>query len=155
MNTFSQNTPNASKALQLPTGAAPPLVSEFADGYWQGLQQGRLMVQRCSGCGQLRHYPRPMCPACHSLACSWVALGGAGQLHSWTVLHQSGLGPSGLAEVHTDLPWTLLTVDMAEGVRLLGLLQGERPAELRPGLTLRAGVGMGVTGVLQPVFRLA
>ena len=129
----------------------PALRTPDAQPYWDGLEQGRLLVQRCSACGTHRHYPRPMCPVCHALEPDWVPLQGDGTVHSWTVLHQSGL-----ADLVQPLPITLLTVDMAEGVRLLGQLQpapgGTTP--LQVGAAVRASVGTGATGVAQPVFTL-
>ncbi len=34
--------------------------------YWDGLNEGKLLIQKCGSCGKLRHYPRPLCDACHS-----------------------------------------------------------------------------------------
>ena len=96
-----------------------PMMSIEAQPYWDGLQAGQLRVQRCGSCGQLRHYPRPMCPACQSFEVDWVVLAGHGTVHSWTRPHQSAL--PGFAD---QVPYTLVTVDMAEGVRLLGRLLG-------------------------------
>lgn len=134
-----------------PAPPLPPLRTPDAQPYWDGLDQGRLLVQRCSACGTHRHYPRPMCPVCHALDPDWVPLQGDGTVHSWTVLHQSGL--PGLVQ---PFPITLLTVDMAEGVRVLGQLMAA-PADalaLRVGAAVRASVGTGATGVPQPVFHL-
>jgi uncharacterized OB-fold protein len=137
------------------TTTLPPLRTPDAQPYWDGLDQGRLLVQRCSACGTHRHYPRPMCPVCHALDPDWVPLQGHGTVHSWTVLHQSGL--PGLV---MPFPLTLLTVDMAEGVRVLGLLLGntdqgaDQAAGLHVGAAVRASVGTGATGVPQPVFHL-
>ena len=134
-----------------PRPTLPPVRTADAQPYWDGLAAGRLLVQRCSACGTHRHYPRPMCPVCHALDPDWVALQGHGTVHSWTVLHQSGL-----ADLVQPLPITLLTVDMAEGVRLLGQLQpapgGTTP--LQVGAAVRASVGTGATGMAQPVFTL-
>src|SRR5947207_637583 len=62
-----------------------------SQGYWDGLAAGEFCVQRCAGCGLLRHYPRPMCSACHSMECEWVAVSGRGTLRSWTVCHHAFL----------------------------------------------------------------
>lgn len=118
-------------------------------GYWDGLACGELRVQCCSRCGTWRHYPRPMCPSCHSFDHEWRPLSGEGTVHSWTVTHQSPL--EGFAEA---VPFTLVTVDMAEGVRVLGLLRGlEQTSSLRIGLPVRAGVEQVPGGSRQPVFR--
>ena len=126
-----------------------PMMSMEAQPYWDGLQAGQLRVQRCGACGQLRHYPRPMCPACQSFEVGWVALAGHGTVHSWTRPHQSAL--PGFAD---QVPFTLVTVDMAEGVRLLGRLLDNDLAGLQVGAAVAASVETAPSGQPQPVFRL-
>jgi hypothetical protein len=41
----------------------------------------------CDECGAWRMPPRPMCPACRSLASSWVATSGRGTIWSFIVPH--------------------------------------------------------------------
>ena len=117
-------------------------------GYWDGLAAGQLRVQRCSACARWRHYPRPMCPGCHSFAHDWCALSGQGRVHSWTVTYQSPL--PGFAEA---VPFVLVTVDMDEGVRVLGLLRDLDASALSVGLALQASVETVPGGQAQPVFR--
>lgn len=126
-----------------------PLVSLDAEPYWEGLRSGRLLVQRCAICGAHRHYPRPMCPACHSFEVQWEPVAGDGTVHSWTVVHRSAL--AGFAEA---VPFTLVTVDLPESVRMLGLLIDAGSGALRIGATVHAAVQAGPAGVFQPVFRL-
>lgn len=127
-----------------------PIFSPDAQPYWDGLQAGQLRVQRCRGCGQLRHYPRPLCPACHSFEVEWVALAGGGTVHSWTRPHQSAL--PGFAD---QVPFTLVTVDMAEGLRVLGRLDEADGSALRPGAAVTMTIAPAPSGLPQPVFRLA
>lgn len=127
-----------------------PIFSLDAQGYWDGLQAGQLRVQRCASCARLRHYPRPLCPACHSFAVEWVALAGQGTVHSWTRPHQSAL--PGFAD---SVPFTLVTVDMAEGVRVLGRLVGGDDAPLQIGAAVTMTIAPAPSGLPQPVFRLA
>jgi uncharacterized OB-fold protein len=108
-----------------------------------------VLVQRCTACGQRRHYPRPLCAACHAFDHEWLPLGGEGEVHSWTITHQSPL--PGFADTR---PFTVLTVDMAEGVRVLGLLRGAGAEVLRIGLPVQVSVEEVPGGRLMPVFRL-
>jgi hypothetical protein len=126
-----------------------PMMSMDAQPYWDGLQAGQLQVQRCGSCGQLRHYPRPMCPACQSFEVGWLTLAGAGTVHSWTRPHQSAL--PGFAD---QVPFTLVTVDMAEGVRVLGRLLDADLSALAIGAAVVATVALAPSGQPQPVFRL-
>ena len=100
-----------------------PPPSALSAPYWEGAAAGRLMIQRCSGCGVLRHYPRLLCSSCYSTAVEWVEASGRGAIHSWTVAHHA-YHPSFAA----DLPYTLVTVDLEEGVRALGRWRGATPA---------------------------
>jgi len=128
-----------------------------AQPYWDGLAEtgadgapaGRLLVQRCRSCGKHRHYPRPLCPACHSFKVDWVPPSGVGQVHSWTTVHRSALPAYAGRE-----PFTLLTVDLPEGVRLMGRLV-DAPEGLAPGRPVRVAVERGPDGVPQPVFHWA
>ncbi len=92
-----------------------PIPEPTADSrpYWDGLRAHRLMIQSCAACGQARHYPQPMCPTCHSLEVSWIEASRHGTLHSWTETHHPFH-----AGFKDDLPILLVTVDLAEGVRL-------------------------------------
>lgn len=118
--------------------------------YWDALAAGQLRVQRCTACGTWRHYPRPMCAACHGFTHAWLPVSGEGTVHSWTVTHQSPL--PGFAEA---VPFVLVTVDMAEGIRMLGLLRDHDAIALRIGLPVRASVETVPGGEPQPVFRPA
>ena len=97
----------------------PQLMTDVSRPFWEGARQGRLLIQRCTGCGALRHYPRLLCDQCYSDAADWVEASGRGVVHSWTVSHHA-FHPSFKAE----LPYTLVTVDLEEGVRALGRWRG-------------------------------
>ena len=97
----------------------PQLMTDVSRPFWEGARQGRLLIQRCTGCGALRHYPRLLCDQCYSDAADWVEASGRGVVHSWTVSHHA-FHPSFKAE----LPYTLVTVDLDEGVRALGRWRG-------------------------------
>jgi uncharacterized OB-fold protein len=100
--------------------------------YWDGLNEGRLMLQACGACGKLRHYPRPLCDACYSFDVRWVEAGGRGTIHSWTVTHHAfhpGFKP--------ELPYILVTVDLAEGVRLQAPMRNTDAGKLKIGQPVR------------------
>jgi uncharacterized OB-fold protein len=96
-----------------------PTPTRESQPYWDSLREGVLRLQRCAGCGVIRHYPRPVCPACFSMAHDWVAAAGTGTVHSWTVSHHA-FHPA----FKRDLPQTFVTIDLPEGVRLLAPLRG-------------------------------
>lgn len=96
-----------------------PQPSALSKPYWGAAADGRLVLQRCAACGKLRHYPRLLCDACYCDAADWVQASGRGKIHSWTVCHHAFH-----AAFAADLPYTLVTVDLEEGVRALGRWEG-------------------------------
>lgn len=125
-----------------------PEPSPDTQPYWDGLKAGRLMLQSCAACGKIRHYPRPVCPHCHSLEARWVEAKGTGRVHSWTVTHHA-FHPGWKGE----LPITLVTVDLDEGVRMQAVLKGGAPAGgLKLDLPVKVAFDPVTKDVTLPVF---
>ena len=114
--------------------------------FWDGLNQGKLLLQTCSDCGKGRHYPRPVCPYCYSMNHRWVPASCCGTVHSWTVAHHPfhpGFKP--------DLPYTLVTVDLEEGVRLNAQARGLDAKDLRIGLPVKIVFELAAKDLTLPV----
>ncbi|GAA1828335.1 hypothetical protein GCM10009836_02600 [Pseudonocardia ailaonensis] len=94
--------------------------------FWKGCDEHRLLIQRCAGCGVLRHPPGPACPACHGFDADHVVATGHGTVHSYAVHHyppvQGFPGPAVIGLVELD-----------EGVRIVSNIVGRDPADLRVG----------------------
>jgi uncharacterized OB-fold protein len=114
------------------TARPAPHPSPLTQPYWDGAAAGVLRVQQCGQCGKLRHYPRYICDACHSFDVTWKDCSGQGTVHSWMIAHHP-FHP-GFKE---DLPYTLVVVDLAEGVRAMGRFP--TGADLRLGLKVKLG----------------
>lgn len=132
------------------TDRPQPQPTEVSAPYWEGLREGRLLLQTCAECGRIRHYPRPVCDACHSLAVRWTEASGRGSVHSWTVAHHA-YHPSFKGEV----PYVLLTVDLDEGVRAMGRLDGDDASGLRLGLPVHLRLRPTANGYALPAFAAA
>lgn len=115
--------------------------------YWDGLMAGRLLVQKCGQCGKLRHYPRPLCDACFSFDVAWIEASGHGTVHSWTIAHHA-FNPG----FKDELPYVLVTVDLAEGVRMLAPLRAVEDKHLRIGLPVRIAFETPTTNLTLPAF---
>lgn len=78
----------------------------------------RLKALRCASCSRT-HFPppAPVCPACFSEDLEEVTLSTEGTVHSFTEVHTA---PPGFQP-----PYVLAYVDLSEGVRLLGQMDGE------------------------------
>ncbi len=115
--------------------------------YWEGMKQGKLLLQCCAACGQVRHYPRPVCPYCYAMEHRWVEARGTGTVHSWTISHHA-FHPGFKAE----LPYILATVDLDEGVRMQAQLHGAEAGALRLGLPVRVAFEAATADLVLPVF---
>lgn len=87
--------------------------------------EGRLIVQRCTGCGRHQFYPRAHCTACFGTALEWAQCTGRGTLHTFSVVERT---PN--AEFAEDTPYVLAIVDLEEGVRLTSRVVDVPAAEL-------------------------
>lgn len=109
-----------------------PEPTPYSMPYWKSLNEGKLRLQECARCKKLRHYPRPVCDACYSFETNWVEASGKGAIHSWTITHHSFH-----EGYESDLPYTLVTVDLEEGVRILARLHAPTATELDIGMPVR------------------
>jgi uncharacterized OB-fold protein len=118
--------------------------------YWKGLNEGKLLLQECARCWRVRHYPRPVCDACHSFETRWVEASGKGAIHSWTITHHPFHDG-----YRSDLPYTLVTVDLEEGVRMLARLHAPVDTRLDIGMPVRLVFEKAKPGLTLPGFALA
>ncbi len=99
-----------------------PNSTEYSEGFWVGVRRGELVIQRCTACERLRHYPQPMCPDCHSVDFDWAPVTGRGVIYSYTVAHRA-FHPAW----KDDVPYVLATIELEEGVRMMTDLIGIDP----------------------------
>jgi uncharacterized protein len=108
-----------------------PVVSPDTAFFWDGTAVGELRIQRCGGCGTLRHPPGPMCPACGAAKPEYVVAAGTGEVYSYVVQHHPPVPGK-------KLPIVVALVRLPEGVRMVGELIGVSPERVRIGLPVRA-----------------
>lgn len=127
-----------------------PTPSIDSQPFWDGLKEGRIMLQRCADCGTVRHYPRPMCGVCHSMEVDWIEASGRGTVYSWTIAHHPFH-----AGFRGETPYILVTVELEEGVRMQSQLLDAEPADLRIGLPVEAVFAPATEDWTLPYFRIA
>lgn len=135
-------------AAQLGTRAAIAIGRDNAY-FWDGVALGELRLQRCEGCGVLRHPPQPLCDRCGGTEQRFVVATGHGTVYSHVTHHYPPL-PG------VQLPHTVLLVELEEGVRLVSeLAPGEDAEQVAIGAPVRVAFEQppGASRVL-PVFRL-
>jgi len=108
-----------------------PVVTADTAFFWEGTARGELRIQRCRGCGTLRHPPGPMCPACGADKPEYLLAAGTGEVYSYVVHHHPPV-PGHQA------PFVVALVQLTEGVRMVGELLGVDPDQVRVGMPVRA-----------------
>ena len=113
--------------------------------FWDGVKAHRLLIQRCRGCGTLRHPPRPMCPHCHSLEWDSIEASGRGTVYSFVIPH------------HPPLPWfpepyVVALVELEEGTRLVTNVVGVAPENVSIGMPVRVHFEAFDDGLVLPLF---
>lgn len=142
------------RVLKFRPGASPvpaepvirPVVSRDTAFFWEGAAVGELRIQRCGGCGALRHPPGPMCPSCHELKPEHVVASGFGEVYSYVVHHHPPVPGR-------QLPFVVALVELEEGVRLLAELVDVRPDDVAVGLPVRIGFEKVDEELTMPVWR--
>jgi len=112
---------------------SPATRSPHSKAYWEGLQNGELVLQQCGDCAAYTHPPGPLCTACLSANRLYPALSGRGTLYTYTVIHRA-LHP----EFKKDLPYVSVYVRLDEGPMLTSWLVDVDPANVKIGAAVEA-----------------
>jgi len=123
----------------------PPVTDDDSRFFWDGVREGRLLVQRCAMCTELRHPPGPMCPQCGSLEWGTVESSGRGTIHSWVLSHHP-------TEPDAE-PRVVVLVDLEESTRIVANLVGTPWQEITNDAPVEVCFAE-VDGVALPQFRL-
>ncbi|MEV6834394.1 bifunctional MaoC family dehydratase N-terminal/OB-fold nucleic acid binding domain-containing protein [Streptomyces sp. NPDC051133] len=107
-----------------------PVVNRDNAGFWQGVAEHTLLIQRCTACGTLRHPWLPGCNACGGLDWDTVEASGEGTVHSYVVMHHPPFPAF-------DPPYAVGLVELAEGVRMVSTVVGVPYDKVRIGLPVR------------------
>jgi uncharacterized OB-fold protein len=134
--------------MSTPPERPRPSRTDLTAPFWDAAAAGQLVVQRCLNCGELRHYPRPMCPACYGTQAEWCPLSGRGEIYSYTVAHQA-FHPFWADRV----PYVIATIELEEGVRMVSEMPSLTPDTVAIGLAVEVGFEPIGDGLHLPVFR--
>jgi uncharacterized OB-fold protein len=112
----------------------PPVIDEQNAPYWSALGQGRLELQRCVDCGYVRYPPRWICPECLSERAEWIAMKGAGSVHSFIWYYRP------FDDRFQDVPYNVAVVELQEGPRLISNVINVKVGELAVGQSVQARI---------------
>lgn len=112
------------------------------DFFWQAIDRGELVAQKCVCCGALRHPPSPRCAACGSDEWAQERLSGRGRIYSWLLCRHPTLPDSESRLV--------VLIELQEGLRLISNLLDAENARIGAVVALEFGE---IDGQRLPLFR--
>jgi uncharacterized protein len=124
-----------------------PTIDADSESWWAAVQDRRLMINVCASCGRNSLYVRPFCPHCWSEDVAMAPSSGRARLYTWSVVHQNA------APFDTRTPYVLAMVDLAEGPRLMTVVEDCPVDELQADLELSLAFREDEDGFIVPVFR--
>jgi len=156
---FKPGTGTAAKGA---TGAAPaaaeapaprplrprPALTQDNSFFFEGAKQHKLLIQKCSACGALRHPPRPSCARCRSFEWEPLEASGRGTIFSFVVNHYPQVPAF-------DYPLVVALVELEEGTRLVANVSGITPETAAIGMAVEAGFEDFDDELSLPVFHPA
>jgi hypothetical protein len=115
------------------TRADIPVIDPASAPYWEGARRGELLIAACGACARVHHYPRPFCPHCWSEDVHPTTASGRGTLYTYSTVYVNDLPP-----FRDRLPYVAAVVELAEGPRVMTVIEGAEAEQLRIGMALRA-----------------
>jgi uncharacterized OB-fold protein/acyl dehydratase len=116
--------------------------------WWEGVDRGELLIQKCSECGTLRHPPRPMCGRCQSTAWTSIASRGRGTVYSYVVMRHPPIPGY-------DYPLPIAVIDLEEGTRIVSNVVGCKPEDVHIGMKVQLSIENVDEEMKLPLFRPA
>ena len=86
--------------------AAPPINPE-TQPFWDATAQGKLLIKKCTACGEVHFYPRAHCPFCFSDKLQWQETSGRGTIYTYSVMRRA------------PVPYAIAYVTLAEGPTMM------------------------------------
>lgn len=99
--------------------------------YYDGLKQGKFLLQRSKSSGNYNFYPRVIEPGTGNADFEWVEASGDGTVYATTVNRQR-------PEKGGD--YNIALIDLAEGPRMMSRVVGIEPTEVKIGMKVKAKV---------------
>ncbi|WP_406164203.1 OB-fold domain-containing protein [Streptomyces sp. NBC_00882] len=125
-----------------------PVVNRDNVGFWEGVEQHRLLIQRCTSCATLRFPWLPGCAHCGGPDWDTVEASGEGSVYSYVVMHHPPFPAF-------DPPYAVVLVELAEGVRMVSNVVGTPYDKVRIGMPVRLDFRTYDGDLTLPVFRAA
>ncbi|MEF9884186.1 bifunctional MaoC family dehydratase N-terminal/OB-fold nucleic acid binding domain-containing protein [Streptomyces sp. P9-A4] len=138
----AESPPEAKPAPRRPR----PVVNRDNAGFWEGVADHRLLIQRCGDCAALRIPWLPGCADCGSPDWDTVEASGTGTVFSYVVMHHPPFPAF-------DPPYAVGLIELAEGVRMVSNVVGVPYDKVRIGMPVRLEFLRADEDLVLPVFR--
>ena len=86
----------------------PPAVNPENKAFFDAAARGKLLIKKCTSCGEFHHYPRAICPHCFSDKTEWRDAKGTGTVYTYSVLRRG-----------VPVSYCIAYVTLDEGVSML------------------------------------
>ncbi|RZF64743.1 Zn-ribbon domain-containing OB-fold protein [Sphingomonas populi] len=134
--------------MQSPYNKPLPVPDSESTPFWDGMREGKLVLQRCASSGDYLFPPVTFCPGSLERP-EWVAASGKGTVFSWiTVRH-----PVPRDIYAGDVPYVVAIVALDEGCRMTGNLVGCTPEAVRAGMPVEIVFNRVTPEITLPAFR--
>jgi uncharacterized OB-fold protein len=117
--------------------------------FWNGVREGKLVLQFCPETKQFQHYPRPVSIYTGKRNIEWRQVSGKGTIYACTTIRIPGPGLEG------RLPLCVATVDLDEGVRFIGNVLNCAPEQVTIGARVKLAWDRLNEDSQYPAFELA
>ncbi len=125
-----------------------PALTQDNRFFFDGAKEHKLLIQRCTACGTLRHPPRPACANCRSFEWDALEASGRGTIYSFVVNHYPQVPAF-------DYPLVVALVELEEGTRLVANVADITPETVAIGMPVVATFEAFDDDLTLPVFRPA
>lgn len=129
-----------------------PVPDEISEPYWAGVQDRKILVQRCAKCERLQFPPDASCASCSSVEIAFEEMSGRGTVFSFSETVSGARHPY----FQSISPYLVGMVELVEqsGLIFPSNFPGAQYADLAIGLPVEVEFQEVTDGVLIPQFRL-
>jgi uncharacterized protein len=127
-----------------------PELRNFGVEYWRAAAKGMLMVPNCRDCRRTFWHPRPRCPHCGSASVEWKSSNGEGEVHTFTVVRQSGD-----AFFKSKVPYAVAMVQLDDGPLVMSNIVECEVDRIKIGMRVVATFEAAAEQLTIPMFKPA
>lgn len=127
-----------------------PVPDSESTPFWDGMREGRLMLQRCASTGEHLFPPVTFCPGSLERP-EWVQASGKGTVFSWIVVRH----PVPRDVYADEVPYVVAIIALDEGCRMTGNIVDCAPEDVRADMPVEIVFNRVTPEITLPAFRPA